>query len=217
MNLIFLLLPFFSGDFDVPVVQKQIDALVVQLGDPKFKKREGASKALRLIGYNALATLEKATKNKDLEIARRAEAIIDNYWISYLDRFHSIPALHQFIPEPYQGHYQKKVAVLNKTIYDYSRNNWMDGTKLFIKDMTKLRVPAPVIEAQMQYEGVRGKNSYEYHDGSGNTMRYEYDTINKAIHPSLKPYLEKESWKKYFEADRKEVEKKYEEMRKKGQ
>jgi hypothetical protein len=55
----------------------RVAALIKQLGDHRFVKREAASKELEHIGEPALAALRKAaTSNDDLEIRRRAERII---------------------------------------------------------------------------------------------------------------------------------------------
>jgi hypothetical protein len=55
----------------------RVAALIKQLGDGAFAKREAASKELEDIGEPALAALRKAaTSSDDLEIRRRAERII---------------------------------------------------------------------------------------------------------------------------------------------
>ena len=55
----------------------RVAALIKQLGDDAFDRREAASKELEDIGEPALAALRKAaTSSDDLEIRRRAERII---------------------------------------------------------------------------------------------------------------------------------------------
>ena len=55
----------------------RVAALIKQLGDDAFARREAASKELEDIGEPALAALRKAaTSSDDLEIRRRAERII---------------------------------------------------------------------------------------------------------------------------------------------
>ena len=54
----------------------RITALIEQLGDDSFDRREAASKALIDIGVPAVPFLRKATTSKDLEIRCRAERVI---------------------------------------------------------------------------------------------------------------------------------------------
>jgi hypothetical protein len=55
----------------------RVAALIKQLGDDAFDKREGAGKELEDIGEPALAALRQAaTSRDDLEIRRRVESII---------------------------------------------------------------------------------------------------------------------------------------------
>src|SRR5947208_908164 len=70
-----LVLPF------VPAVavdpdDKDIERLVKQLGSDKFRQREEAAKRLTEIGEPALDPLQQAASRGDLELRRRAEAII---------------------------------------------------------------------------------------------------------------------------------------------
>src|SRR5262249_6610035 len=51
-------------------------ALVRQLGDGKFAKREAAGKALEALGAPALPALREAAASKDAEVRRRAERLI---------------------------------------------------------------------------------------------------------------------------------------------
>ncbi|WP_417378231.1 hypothetical protein [Gimesia sp.] len=59
-----------------PALLKRIDALIAQLGNQSWAKREAAQKTLEGYGKAAQAQLQKATSNKDLEIAYRAELIL---------------------------------------------------------------------------------------------------------------------------------------------
>ena len=55
----------------------RINALIEQLGDDSFEKREAASKALADIGVPAVRFLRKAAAtSNELEIRRRAERVI---------------------------------------------------------------------------------------------------------------------------------------------
>jgi len=60
-----------------PALLKRIDALIEQLGDPVWARREAAQKQLEEYGRAAQQQLKTATKNKDLEIVYRAEQILD--------------------------------------------------------------------------------------------------------------------------------------------
>ena len=65
------------GNSGTAAKSDRVAALIKQLGDDAFAKREGASKELEDIGEPALAALRKAaTSSDDLEIRRRAERII---------------------------------------------------------------------------------------------------------------------------------------------
>jgi hypothetical protein len=65
------------GNSGTSAKSDRVAALIKQLGDHKFAKREAASKELVDIGEPALAALRKAaTSSDDLEIRRRAERII---------------------------------------------------------------------------------------------------------------------------------------------
>ncbi|MCA9022029.1 MAG: hypothetical protein KDA74_17900, partial [Planctomycetaceae bacterium] len=59
-----------------PALLKRIDALIAQLGNQSWEKREAAQKLLEEYGKAAQAQLQKATSNKDLEIVYRAELIL---------------------------------------------------------------------------------------------------------------------------------------------
>lgn len=59
-----------------PALLKRIDALIAQLGNQSWEKREAAQKSLEEYGKAAQAQLQKATSNKDLEIVFRAEQIL---------------------------------------------------------------------------------------------------------------------------------------------
>jgi hypothetical protein len=59
-----------------PAFGKRIDALVAQLGDPSWKNREAASKALAQMGRLAKPELEAALRSKDPEVVYRAEQLL---------------------------------------------------------------------------------------------------------------------------------------------
>jgi hypothetical protein len=59
-----------------PGISKEVDALIAQLGDNDWNKREAAQKALAELGRAAQPQLQSATRNKDLEIAYRAEKLL---------------------------------------------------------------------------------------------------------------------------------------------
>lgn len=60
-----------------PALQKQIDQLIAQLGDPVWAKREQAQKQLEEYGRAAQKQLQQAVNNKDLEIVFRSEQILE--------------------------------------------------------------------------------------------------------------------------------------------
>tara|TARA_R110002111_G_scaffold262504_1_gene338873 strand:- start:32495 stop:33961 length:1467 start_codon:yes stop_codon:yes gene_type:complete len=59
-----------------PALLQRINQLITQLGDSNWEQRETAQKKLEEYGKAAQAELQKATKNKDLEIVYRAEQIL---------------------------------------------------------------------------------------------------------------------------------------------
>jgi hypothetical protein len=59
----------------MPDWQPRIEALIQQLGDVSFAKREAATKALLAEGEKIVPLLDKARKDADLETARRLERI----------------------------------------------------------------------------------------------------------------------------------------------
>lgn len=59
-----------------PSILKEVDQLITQLGDTDWNKREAATKALAELGRAAEPQLQSATKNKDVEIAFRAEKLV---------------------------------------------------------------------------------------------------------------------------------------------
>ena len=59
-----------------PALLKRIDQLIEQLGDADWEKRNDAQQKLEQYGKAAQVQLQKATKNKDLEIVFRAEQIL---------------------------------------------------------------------------------------------------------------------------------------------
>jgi hypothetical protein len=73
------LVPFFSQALEPYSVAPTAGsaALVVQLGSKDFREREFASRALDALGSSALRELRKAVKDKDPEIRRRAENLVE--------------------------------------------------------------------------------------------------------------------------------------------
>lgn len=204
MNLIFLLLPYFTI-MDWPATPQQIDALVVQLGNPKYKERQKADVYLRHVGSSAVLSLEKAKKHKDLEIARRAESILDDYWNSYYTILNGIPMIHLYLPQNYHLHYYRKSMYINKSTIDYRGECWTAATKLFVKDLVEHGVPKSVIISQLHYAGIQHKGHYSYKDQEGNDQGYDYCNIEKSIHPDLQPYLDKKEFKEHYEREDKKI------------
>jgi hypothetical protein len=67
-----------ADDLKKPASQEQpvdLDKLVHDLGSTKYRVRENATTALRLIGEPALSRLEKASQSADAEVARRASLL----------------------------------------------------------------------------------------------------------------------------------------------
>ncbi|MCL2647498.1 MAG: hypothetical protein FWD61_10925 [Phycisphaerales bacterium] len=62
-----------------PAVESEISELVKQLGNSAWEKREAAMTELRKIGAKAKPQLEKAIKEKDLEIVYRAEQLLQAF------------------------------------------------------------------------------------------------------------------------------------------
>jgi hypothetical protein len=60
-----------------PDLQSEIDTLVAQLGDDKWRRREQAQKELTELGLAAKPKLEAALKHKDVEIVFRAEQLLE--------------------------------------------------------------------------------------------------------------------------------------------
>ncbi len=58
-------------------VAKRIDAAIADLGSEKFDKREAATAELLKLREKAYHALLKASKNKDPEVAKRAEELLD--------------------------------------------------------------------------------------------------------------------------------------------
>ncbi len=72
----------------------QISVWIEQLGDNDFKVRENASRQLWQAGAAAESSLEKAAKNPDPEVARRARELLDKFrWGIYPDTPADIVAL----------------------------------------------------------------------------------------------------------------------------
>jgi hypothetical protein len=59
-----------------PQINDEITQLVKQLGDDEWSKREEAQKKLTAFGRAAKSALDKAAKEKDLEVVWRAEAVL---------------------------------------------------------------------------------------------------------------------------------------------
>src|SRR5947207_3446559 len=59
-------------------VQQRIDALIAQLGDDEYARREAAGKQLEELGDAAMPALRLATDNNDPEIRIRAQQLIVN-------------------------------------------------------------------------------------------------------------------------------------------
>jgi hypothetical protein len=59
-----------------PAIGDQLDRLIKKLGDPSWKNREAATKEIKKLGPRAKPRLEEAAKDKDTEIAYRAEQLI---------------------------------------------------------------------------------------------------------------------------------------------
>lgn len=55
---------------------ERIAALIRDLGDPKFAKREAATRDLAIVGEPARAALTKATGDFDPEVSRRARSVL---------------------------------------------------------------------------------------------------------------------------------------------
>src|SRR5262249_36940503 len=64
-----------AADEPQPAWQPRIEALIRQLGDPSFAKRDAATKALLAEDEKIVPLLDKAKKGADLEVARRMEHI----------------------------------------------------------------------------------------------------------------------------------------------
>ncbi len=56
---------------------KDIDCLIDQLGSPRFKERERASRELSKFGVSALASLKAASNGREAEVRRRAQQLVE--------------------------------------------------------------------------------------------------------------------------------------------
>ncbi len=59
-----------------PSINEEITALITQLGDDEWSKREEAQKKLATFGHAARSAIEKASHSKDMEVVWRSEAIL---------------------------------------------------------------------------------------------------------------------------------------------
>ncbi|MBI1914558.1 MAG: HEAT repeat domain-containing protein [Planctomycetes bacterium] len=71
------LLAFFRKRVPTEEDRRQADELVARLGSKTFREREKASKGLIALGLAARPALARAAKDKDAEIARRAQECLD--------------------------------------------------------------------------------------------------------------------------------------------
>src|SRR5437588_10457527 len=77
--LLLLTMPLLArADPSTPDQNKEIQALISKLGDPDFKARDAAQKALAAYGADSIPALEEAAKGDDPEIASRAQAVIQS-------------------------------------------------------------------------------------------------------------------------------------------
>jgi hypothetical protein len=63
-----------------------IEALIKQLGDDNYERREAAQKELIGIGAPAIPAVKKALLGQDAEVTRRCKAIIDDFNVGHWDR-----------------------------------------------------------------------------------------------------------------------------------
>src|SRR5438094_479090 len=74
--LLLLALPFVAIAVDPG--GREVERLIRQLGDPRFARREAASKALAKVGEPALAALRKAAASSDdVEVRLRAARLVE--------------------------------------------------------------------------------------------------------------------------------------------
>jgi hypothetical protein len=59
-----------------PAIGDELDQLIKKLGDPAWKNRDVATKEIKKLGVRAKSKLEEAAKDKDTEIAYRAEQLL---------------------------------------------------------------------------------------------------------------------------------------------
>jgi hypothetical protein len=59
-----------------PAIGNELDQLVKKLSDPVWKNRETATKEIKKLGVRAKSRLEEAAKDKDTEVAYRAEQLL---------------------------------------------------------------------------------------------------------------------------------------------
>lgn len=75
-----------AADNDRPATPTQLAALVRQLGDDSYLKREAASRALAALGAPALPALRKAAASADPEVRRRAARLVTGAHQQALER-----------------------------------------------------------------------------------------------------------------------------------
>src|SRR5258708_4503473 len=122
----FSIILFFFSLRDIvtlPQPTKEQSALVKQLGDDSWRKREEASQKLEKIDREALLAIERfGLKNPDLEIARRSERLIDQ--IYRLDEpKKGMPAIYGIMDISFRLPSGKQFALSNKEILVYYHAN----------------------------------------------------------------------------------------------
>jgi hypothetical protein len=123
--------------------------LVEDLGHPQFERREAASQRLRLLGPLAMPALQQARGHADLEVARRAGQLYDEYWITYAERRASavrpssypvLPWIDQLPPE----HPERREVITfylqlaHQNMRQERGPEWLDyreATRLYIRDL----------------------------------------------------------------------------------
>jgi hypothetical protein len=60
-----------------PALGEELDTWIKQLADPSWPKREQAMKEIQQLGMKAQPALQKALKDKDIEVVHRAEQLLE--------------------------------------------------------------------------------------------------------------------------------------------